>query len=189
MKHGLPPSPWLALQKLLVLARRKERHGVQDARREADLVNQLLSLKVMATNTRKCPGCGVPTDKVFGCNKMTCAYCGQMWCWRCGAAVEGYDHFSAATCVLFEDDMVRQWNEQMGVAAERMAIGQVRLELPGARPCRCPVCGQHNAKVGRNNLIRCWACNHHFCYSCRTWLRVKVGAHFVSGTCKQHSDD
>jgi hypothetical protein len=38
------------------------------------------------SNTLKvkmCPGCGVATEKTFGCNHIECQ-CGQHWCWFCG---------------------------------------------------------------------------------------------------------
>ena len=56
--------------------------------------------------------------------------------------------------------------------------------LPPPRPLQ-------NLKEGRNNNIRCWSCNSHFCYLCRTWLRNRPGAHFGTGAgrCKQHTDD
>jgi len=47
------------------------------------------------TKTMACPGCGVCTQKTFGCDHMTCV-CGQHWCWVCGAAggsaTEIHDH-------------------------------------------------------------------------------------------------
>lgn len=65
---------------------------------------------------------------------------------------------------------------------------QVLGGLAGAQLCRCPVCGQENARQARNNLLRCWACNSHFCAACRGWLRGKVMAHYAPGSaCKQHS--
>ncbi len=32
-------------------------------------------------------------EKVEGCNKMTCGYCGAFFCWACSAVISGYDHF------------------------------------------------------------------------------------------------
>mmetsp|Transcript_109478 Transcript_109478/g.290820 ORF Transcript_109478/g.290820 Transcript_109478/m.290820 type:complete len:522 (-) Transcript_109478:83-1648(-) len=37
-------------------------------------------------NTRKCPKCGVVTEKVSGCNHMTCT-CTCQWCWVCGQEI------------------------------------------------------------------------------------------------------
>jgi hypothetical protein len=34
---------------------------------------------------KECPGCGVLTEKTFGCHHMTCP-CGEHWCWGCGEA-------------------------------------------------------------------------------------------------------
>src|SRR6478609_4715038 len=32
---------------------------------------------------KPCPGCGVYTDKVNGCNLMKCTMCNCKWCWVC----------------------------------------------------------------------------------------------------------
>jgi hypothetical protein len=34
--------------------------------------------------TRQCPGCQVMTEKMGGCDHITCEPCGAHWCWRCG---------------------------------------------------------------------------------------------------------
>ena len=78
----------------------------------------------------------------------------------------------------------RQWEVERG-----QYMVQVQADQPDARLCRCPVCGQENAKAGNNNLMRCWACNSHFCYSCRTWLRQRAGDHYGPRGCRQHSAD
>lgn len=31
----------------------------------------------------KCPNCGFGTEKIDGCNHMTCSKCGFGWCWIC----------------------------------------------------------------------------------------------------------
>lgn len=31
----------------------------------------------------KCPNCGFGTEKIDGCNHMTCAKCRYEWCWIC----------------------------------------------------------------------------------------------------------
>jgi len=33
--------------------------------------------------TKRCPGCGTPTEKSGGCNHMTCTRCRYEWCWLC----------------------------------------------------------------------------------------------------------
>ena len=49
---------------------------------------------------KPCPKCLVITEKIAGCNHMTCAKCKHQWCWRCGATCfiddpnkEGYNHY------------------------------------------------------------------------------------------------
>ena len=34
---------------------------------------------------KKCPNCGMPTEKKDGCNHITCSRCGKHWCYKCGA--------------------------------------------------------------------------------------------------------
>ena len=45
------------------------------------------SARVVRRTSKPCPGCGVPTDKLAGCNHMKCR-CGADWCWLCGSAFE-----------------------------------------------------------------------------------------------------
>ncbi|GAB5360241.1 hypothetical protein AAMO2058_000610800 [Amorphochlora amoebiformis] len=40
-----------------------------------------------ASNTKKCPKCGVSTEKNEGCNHMTCYICKTGWCWLCGEVI------------------------------------------------------------------------------------------------------
>lgn len=50
---------------------------------------------------KPCPKCLVITEKIRGCNHMTCGYCKHQWCWRCGATcfledpknTEGANHY------------------------------------------------------------------------------------------------
>ena len=50
---------------------------------------------------KPCPKCLVITEKISGCNHMTCLYCKHQWCWRCGATcflddpknTEGANHY------------------------------------------------------------------------------------------------
>lgn len=46
------------------------------------LVNDLLSADPLLT--RQCPGCQTPTQKLGGCNHVTCTHCGIHWCFLCG---------------------------------------------------------------------------------------------------------
>lgn len=53
----------------------------------------------LETPTKKCPGCNAASQKVDGCDHMTCPVrrCQTHWCWSCGEAFdedEIYDHLS-----------------------------------------------------------------------------------------------
>ena len=38
-------------------------------------------------NIKKCPHCGLPTNKSTGCNHMKCFKCNGEWCWLCNAKI------------------------------------------------------------------------------------------------------
>ncbi|KAG2493664.1 hypothetical protein HYH03_008178 [Edaphochlamys debaryana] len=173
------------------------------ARKELDKRNQLKSLAMMRSTTRQCPMCHMAVEKSEGCNKMTCAYCGTFFCWKCGMSIHGYDHFSQEPgqggCVLFDQEEIDRWNARWGGPArpeprQPPALAAWMQGVPAGQEVRirhCTVCGQPNVKVGNNNAMRCWSCNSHFCYLCRAWLRNKPGEHFGAGAgkCRQHSPD
>jgi len=72
-----------------------------------------LAEKGALRGTKKCPNadCGISTEKVSGCNHMTCARCQCHWCWICEKAISNgadgvTDHYSmGGECGgrLFED--------------------------------------------------------------------------------------
>lgn len=43
---------------------------------------------------------------------MTCTACKHEWCWSCGDAYEGPDHFRGGRCVQFDDD----YFEELGIS-------------------------------------------------------------------------
>jgi len=49
---------------------------------------------------KKCPTCGVSTERVTGCPMMTCANCQTHWCYACGGKCVGTDEFTfrCTTC-------------------------------------------------------------------------------------------
>ena len=38
---------------------------------------------IKMANVVKCPNCGFGTEKIDGCNHMTCVKCNYDWCWLC----------------------------------------------------------------------------------------------------------
>ncbi|GLI61563.1 hypothetical protein VaNZ11_003975 [Volvox africanus] len=200
----LDPEARLALleERRLAASQTGGLSATERARQELNRRNELKSLALLATTTKQCPMCSMGVEKTEGCNKMTCAYCGAFFCWKCNQVIRGYDHFQQTLggeggCVLFEQQEIDRWNArwEAGPRAAQVEhrggalVGWMRQNDREVRQCRCVVCGQANVKGGGNNDIRCWSCNSHFCYLCRTWLRSKPGAHFGPGRCKQHSDD
>jgi len=57
--------------------------------------------------TKLCPSCKMATDKISGCNHMTCANCQCDWCWVCGVVLENISwHFNPGNpsgCQQFQD--------------------------------------------------------------------------------------
>lgn len=45
---------------------------------------------------KACPGCGVRTFRIEGCNHMTCTQCRFQWCWECRARWSGR-HYACRT--------------------------------------------------------------------------------------------
>lgn len=176
------------LTRLEVLAARRSGNKSAEAAKQADLLNQIQSLKLLADTSKPCPACRTAISKSGGCNKMACTNCGAYFCWRCLRKINGYDHFGT-TCMLFEGQEPDAYGLAEGGAALVQVAHFLRQQGGGVRFCRCPGCGQENAKFGNLNLIRCWACTKHFCYACRARLEGKPGAHFGPRGCKQHSAD
>ncbi|PFH50738.1 hypothetical protein AMATHDRAFT_144371 [Amanita thiersii Skay4041] len=58
---------------------------------------ELANKEWIKASTTACPKCEVSVQKSLGCNHMTCAKCGQHFCYRCGeklSAGNPYAHFS-----------------------------------------------------------------------------------------------
>ena len=47
-------------------------------------------------------------------NKMYihCSNCGSFFCYKCGAAIGGYEHFREGGCVLFDLSEIARWEAQ-----------------------------------------------------------------------------
>ena len=56
-------------------------------------------------------------QKTSGCNKMVCTNCSTRFCWKCEKEISGYDHFSAMTCILFDQAEIDEWNAMMVMSA------------------------------------------------------------------------
>ena len=50
---------------------------------------------------KKCPLCGIITEKVEGCNHITCSKCNYQWCWLCNGKFTT-EHFREGKCRGFQ---------------------------------------------------------------------------------------
>ncbi|XP_074643151.1 E3 ubiquitin-protein ligase RNF14-like [Tubulanus polymorphus] len=151
------------------------------------LIERYTNELLIKRTAKKCPKCGIPIEKISGCNKVTCAMCGSFMCWVCGRQIKGYDHFSSSGCATFVQEGPQA--PRRIVVAPEFYRAQAELERNGRKNViACVRCRQYNVKQGSNNHIRCWACSCHLCFSCKNKIDGKVTDHFVNVSgCKQHS--
>lgn len=63
------------------------------------------SQRLISTTAKPCPGCGIPVEKVAGCNHMKCEKCHTAFCWLCGREVKDdvfpghYQWWNMGSCV------------------------------------------------------------------------------------------
>eukprot|EP00004_Rigifila_ramosa_P018819 TRINITY_DN4726_c0_g1_i5.p2 TRINITY_DN4726_c0_g1~~TRINITY_DN4726_c0_g1_i5.p2 ORF type:complete len:256 (-),score=29.81 TRINITY_DN4726_c0_g1_i5:96-863(-) len=184
--HG-PSNPCMTPELQLEILRKRSQ-GLMSAGkelkiREKRLAEETMSLGMIRKISRSCPNCQMAIEKTEGCNKMTCSNCGGYFCYRCGEAISGYDHFTENRCVLFETREIDNWNRMM--ARMRPVREGPDRALMGQHPVkRCPSCGQRCAKQNTNNHMHCWACGAQFCFLCG--VAIRGTRHFSAVTCRQH---
>ncbi|KAL6652119.1 hypothetical protein ACP70R_011044 [Stipagrostis hirtigluma subsp. patula] len=148
---------------------------------EREIAQEMLNIKELYKDVRLCPKCRMAIAKTEGCNKMVCGSCGQYFCFRCGKAITGYEHFrDGGNCELFAAREIAEWERQM----EAMQIGQrMRIQSrPIGGTVRCPKCRASNFKENER-FIFCWACRADYCTLCRRKVEGKKEAHFGSPEC------
>ncbi|EXB66532.1 E3 ubiquitin-protein ligase [Morus notabilis] len=137
--------------KLQILEDRQKSSQLRDEqkRRELEMINELLSVKEILRDAKNCPSCKMAISRTEGCNKMACSNCGQYFCYRCGKAIDGYDHFRDGACDLYPPQMIQEWEERMNA---RQVLGQVQAQLfvGQGQGQLCPNCRQFNAKVSKD---------------------------------------
>ncbi|KAH9298444.1 hypothetical protein KI387_030126, partial [Taxus chinensis] len=119
--------------------------GNEQRKKERELINNLLSMKQIFRDAKQCPKCKMAISKTEGCNKMTCYNCGQYFCYRCSRAINGYDHFSGGSCILFEQQEIQNWERAMAMNDRQLQL-LARVELWPHLGHPCPSCGQMNVK-------------------------------------------
>jgi hypothetical protein len=85
----------------------KKARANEKARREAlsDLERYAEYRRSKRTSQRHCPGCGLVTEKIEGCDHMTCAVCYTHWCMRCGFAYDDDDYHDEDWCYEHLDEL------------------------------------------------------------------------------------
>ncbi|XP_073444534.1 E3 ubiquitin-protein ligase RNF14-like [Dendrobates tinctorius] len=108
--HGLSPckipdDKFLELSEEY-LAANEERRSEMD-KRYGDVLKavegfrnmeRLRNLEWLGKYSKPCPGCKAPTEKIDGCNRMTCTRCMQTFCWLCLKILphyNAYKHFDS----------------------------------------------------------------------------------------------
>lgn len=95
--------------------------------------------------------------------QVVCIMCSACMCWQCGTLIQGYDHFTAEGCPLFDDaEIMRMRLLELQEARARARVVRAPPEgWNGARdagaPTRgCPYCKARVAKWDNNNHAQCW---------------------------------
>ena len=72
----------------------KEPHGISPCKKILDD-----SLKEFCKNhfLKKCPKCNIITEKIEGCNHITCTKCNYQWCWLCNEEYNP-EHYLEGKC-------------------------------------------------------------------------------------------
>ena len=73
--------------------------GEEARKKEQALINEVLDMKYITKEAKQCPTCKMAVQKSEGCNKMMCTNCGNYFCFKCGRAITGYEHFRCIICV------------------------------------------------------------------------------------------
>ncbi|XP_069620140.1 E3 ubiquitin-protein ligase RNF14-like isoform X1 [Ranitomeya imitator] len=64
------------------------------------VVENIKNVEWIGENSKPCPSCKAPIQKIDGCNRMTCTGCKKNFCWTCLTILSQenpYDHFNGTT--------------------------------------------------------------------------------------------
>ncbi|KAF5203336.1 E3 ubiquitin-protein ligase rnf14 [Thalictrum thalictroides] len=170
------PPPELTLE-ILMERQVSSQLNEDQTRRVQDKINEILSLKMVLVDSKQCPSCKIGIFKTAGCNKMVCK-CGQLFCYNCGKAIKGYDHFREG-CNLFPRETIQTRARAM---AEPPPVVIVTVDHP------CPICMQMNVKLTTDNYMFCSTCHNHYCYLCQKSVR-DCFKHFGLHGCQRYTEE
>jgi E3 ubiquitin-protein ligase RNF14 len=190
-------NPERRLEVLAARARGDEDCAGDDARRRHKAqVADAMALRYVEREGKRCPTCGTGVVKSEGCNKMKCGNCAGYFCYKCGEACTGYEHFrEGGACSLFDVEAIAAWEREMnpGLAIAEARERDAHVAGVAVRRSNCPACRQPNFKLGGNNHVGCWSCGQRYCHACRVVVRrgADTRAHYGvgPGKCRQHTND
>lgn len=160
--------------------------------RKRRAMEELLSLRLIASDSRLCPRCSVRINRSQGCNHMTCTQCKTHFCYRCGTSLDPknpYGHFREGACPTFDRQEVQRIvreQHQGGMDREleelRREFGRQQEDLDrfqaglgqGPRRRGGPVIGDRRRQANDTACPTCghWNArgnnNHVRCPACRT---------------------
>ncbi|KAL2179117.1 RWD domain-containing protein [Thermothelomyces heterothallicus CBS 202.75] len=99
------------------------------SREERLAAAELASLEYIRLHTTPCPKCGVPAQKIQGCNHMLCSRCGTHFCYLCSTRLDPanpYRHFNTPpTAARSEPCYMRLWELGEGDGADAPGFERV----------------------------------------------------------------
>jgi len=195
----------------MTLKRPKER--AEDRLRSRKVMEELLTLNMLAAESQNCPKCHVLITRSEGCNHMTCRKCGTHFCYRCCATLNPaspYDHFKSGACQTFDNIPRPLRNKEIGyevatlkaqfgdqkylfdtVGANLQARERSRIHVRGRQngDAKCPTCGHFNARQGTLNHIGCPFCRTNYCRICNKRIHGVIPNHYRGqGTCPMNGE-
>lgn len=82
--------------------------------------------------TKPCPACGFPTEKMSGCNHMTCK-CKTHWCWVCGKVLDNVGwHYNPANpngCMQFQDELGTRCDSRLMLVCKIVSVPAVLMAV------------------------------------------------------------
>ena len=73
---------------------------------------------------KKCPNCSIITEKIYGCNHITCIKCGYQWCWLCNQKFSE-NHFKEGKCKGFQFFQPKNDYEAMLVMEGKIKVDEL----------------------------------------------------------------
>ncbi|XP_056430897.1 E3 ubiquitin-protein ligase RNF14-like [Hyla sarda] len=107
--HGLSPCKVTAgklvelIEEYLTASEERKREMIQRYGQIEKAIEQMKNREWLEENSKPCPSCNSPIEKIDGCNKMTCTTCKQYFCWICLKILcqeNPYKHFETPLACL-----------------------------------------------------------------------------------------